>query len=459
MALFVRLGADYKSNFYEYEIPLKITPPKKYADNATSARIVWPEENMLDIDLSRLTSAKNNRNKQKALGLASFSELYSEYDPNRPNNKVSVMGNPSLGEVRTIMIGVRNKSRSVQHVEVWANELRLQQFTNKGGWAAQSQLNLQLSDVASIDLTGHIETEGFGGLEETVSQRRDNNLYEYSVTTNVQAGKFLPEKVKLNAPIYYSYSKQRTSPRYNPLDTDMQLSDALDALKTKAEKDSLKNIAENVIVNKNFSITGARFNISTKRHPMPYDPANFTFGYAYSSRNTTGETTAWEKDQNWKYSFNYNWSPNFKPFEPFKKSKKKSKWFKILKDQSISYLPQNIGFNSDITRSYYEFQERDIENLNSNSLPLTWSSDFLWNRSFQLRWDLTKQIHANFSSGTNAEIEQPYTAVNKDLYPDRYAAWKDSVWHSIKQLGRPLSYQQNFDLSWKLPLNKLPLFD
>ena len=87
MALFVRLGADYKSNFYEYEIPLKITPPKKYADNATSARIVWPEENMLDIDLSLLTSAKNNRNKQKALGLASFSELYSEYDPTARTTK------------------------------------------------------------------------------------------------------------------------------------------------------------------------------------------------------------------------------------------------------------------------------------------------------------------------------------------------------------------------------------
>ncbi len=65
----------------------------------------------------------------------------------------------------------------------------------------------------------------------------------------------------------------------------------------------------------------------------------------------------------------------------------------------------------------------------------------------------------NFSSGTNAEIEQPYTAVNKDLYPDRYSAWKDSVWHSIKELGRPLSYQQNFDFSWKLPINKIPAFD
>lgn len=459
VALFIRLGSDYKSNYYEYEIPLKVTPPGKYADNNSNARIIWPEDNMLDIDLGLLTSAKKNRNRQKALGLSSNTQIYSEYDPERPNNRVSVMGNPSLGEVRTIMIGVRNKSRSVQHVEVWANELRLQEFANKGGWAARTQLNLQLSDLATVNLTGHIETEGFGGLEETVGQRRDNNLYEYSVTTNVQAGKILPEKVKLNAPVYYSYSKQRTSPRYNPLDTDMELSDALDAMTSKAEKDSLKNIAENVIVNKNFSITGARFNISTKRHPMPYDPANFTFGYAYSSRNTTGETTAWEKDQNWKYSFNYNWAPSFKAFEPFKASKKKSKWFRILKDFSLNYLPQNIGFNSDITRSYYELQERDVENMENKSLPLTWSSDFLWNRSFQLRWDLTKNLHANFSSGTNAEIEQPYTAVNKDLYPDRYAAWKDSVWHSIKDLGRPLSYQQNFDVSWKLPLNKLPLFD
>ncbi len=458
-SVFIRLGSDYKSNFYEYEIPLKITPADKYADNTSSARIVWPDDNMLDIDLSLLTTAKNNRNKQKALGLSSYTQLYSEYDPDKPANKISVMGNPSLGEVRTIMIGVRNNSRTVQNVEVWANELRLQQFTNNGGWAAQSQLNIQLSDLASVNLTGHIETEGFGGLEESVSQRRDDNLYEYSITTNINAGKFLPEKVKLNAPIYYSYSKQRTSPRYNPLDTDMELKDALDALSTKEEKDSLKNIAENVIVNKNFSISGARFNIATKSHPMPYDPANFTFGYAYSSRNTTGETTAWEKDQNWKYTFNYNWATNFKSFDPFKKSKNKSKWFRILKDFSLNYLPQNIGFNSDITRSYYELQERDVDDLNSNSLPLTWSSDFLWNRSFQLRWDLTKNMHANFSSGTNAEIEQPYTAVNKDLYPDRYTAWKDSVWSSIKQMGRPLTYQQNFDYSWKLPLNKLPLFD
>lgn len=458
-SLFIRLGSDYKSNFYEYEIPLSVTPEGKYTNSNAGARIVWPEDNMLDIDLDILTNLKKNRNVQKAQGSISYAQLYSEYDPSRPGNKVSIMGNPTLGEVRTIMIGVRNNSRANKSVEVWANELRLQQFSNKGGWAAQSSLNIQLSDVATVNLSGHIETEGFGGLEEGVSQRRNDNLYEYSVTTNVEAGRFLPRQIKLKAPIYYSYSKQRTSPRYNPLDTDMEMNEALDAMANESERDSLRNIADRVVVNKNFSVTGLRFDVATKRFPMPYDPANFTFGYAYSSRNTTGETTAWEKDQNWKWNFSYNYSPNAKAFEPFKKMKGKSKWLKIIKEFNFNYLPQGLTFNSDIVRNYYELQERDMENLDNRSLPLTWSSDYRWQRNFTLRWDLTKSIHASFSSGTSAEIEQPYTAVNKDLYPDRYTAWKDSVRTSLLHLGRPLTYQQSFEASWQLPLNKLPLFD
>ena len=459
VSIFIRLGSDYKNNFYEYEIPLQVTPEGNYANNESGAMAVWPEENMLDIDLSLFTDLKKNRNRQKALGTASYVSLYSEYDPDKPNNKISVMGNPSLGEVKTIMIGVRNNSRALKSIEVWANELRLQDFTNKGGWAAQSTLNIQLSDIATLNFNGHIETDGFGGLEESVSQRRDNSLYQYSVTTNVEAGRFLPDAVKLKAPIYYSYSKERTVPRYNPLDTDMELGDALDGLASERERDSLRNIAERVVINKNFSISGARFDIATKRHPMPYDPANFTFGYAYSSRHTTGETTAWEKDQNWKWSFNYNYTPNYEPFAPFKNKKGKGKWNRFAKELTFNYIPQNIAFNSDIIRNYYELQERDMENLDNTSLPLTWASDFLWNRSLTLRWDFTKNLHMSFNSGTNAEIEQPYTAVNKDLYPDRYKVWKDSVWNSIKNLGTPLSYQQTFDVSWQIPLNRMPIFD
>ena len=92
-------------------------------------------------------------------------------------------------------------------------------------------------------------------------------------------------------------------------------------------------------------------------------------------------------------------------------------------------------------------------------LPLTFSEQFLWNRDFALRWDLTRNLHMNFQSATHAEIEEPYTPVNKDLYPDRYEAWKDSVWTSIKHFGTPLDYQQNFTLSYQLPINLLPVFD
>ena len=167
----------------------------------------------------------------------------------------------------------------------------------------------------------------------------------------------------------------------------------------------------------------------------------------------------YEKEDNWRGSLNYSWTPVYKPLEPFKKIKNRSKWFDILKRFGLNWLPQNVAFNTEITRNYYELQERDMESTDNSKLPLTFNQQFLWNRDFTLRWDITKNIHMNFQSATHAEIEEPYTPVNKDLYPDRYQAWKDSVWNSIKHFGTPLDYNQSFSLSYQLPLNLLPLFD
>jgi len=100
-----------------------------------------------------------------------------------------------------------------------------------------------------------------------------------------------------------------------------------------------------------------------------------------------------------------------------------------------------------------------MESTENSLLPLAFSEQFLWNRDFALRWDLTRNLHMNFQSATHAEIEEPYTPINKDLYADHYQAWKDSVWTSIKHFGTPLDYQQNFTLSYQLPLNLLPIFD
>jgi len=460
-SVFLRLGSDYKNNFYEYEVPLTLTPEGKYDTySAAGCRAVWPEENMIDIDFEVLTNLKKERNKQKSMGMTSFNHLFHGYDSNHPSNRISVMGNPTLGEVKTIMIGIRNNGRTQKSVEVWANELRLQEFSNDGGWAAQGSLNIQLSDLGSVNATGHVETAGFGGIEQSVAERKDEDSYNYAITTSFDLGKILPEKAKVNFPLYYSYNKEVVKPKYNPLDTDMLLDEALDALQTDQEKDSLTSLTTTKEVQKNLSFSGVKVNISTPKHPMPYDPSNFTFNYAHQSTRKEGVTTVYEVDKTWRGGLNYSWSPNWKAWEPFKNMKSKSKWLTLIKEQNLSFVPQNITFNTDLQRTYYELQERDIDDIeNPQSLPLNFSQTFLWNREFSLKWDLFKALHFSFQSGTHAEVEEPYTPVNKDLYADRYDAWKDSIKTSLRHFGRPLDYSQNAQLSYRIPLNKIPLFD
>ena len=460
LSVFIRLGNDYKNNYYEYEIPLKLTPEGKYSRRSLEdCKAVWPEENMLDIQMSVFTALKKERNKAKAMGMASFSRPFVAYDSNHPNNKMTLVGNPTLGEVKTMMIGIRNNSGDVKSGEVWVNELRLLEHNNKGGWAANANLNVQLSDWGSVNATGRYTSEGFGGLEDKVASRSTDSYGSYSVTTSLEMGKFFPDKAKVSIPLYYSVTKEKTSPKYNPLDTDMELQDALDATGSKAERDSIENIAVTKVVNTNFSISNARVGIATKRHPMPYDPANFSFSYSHSHQHTQGETTVYENEDNWRGSLDYSWTPVYKSWEPFKKLKNKSKWLDILKRFGLNWLPQNVAFNTEMTRNYYELQERDMESTENSQLPLSFSEQFLWNREFSMRWDLTKNLHMNFQSATHAQIEEPYTPINKDLYADQYHAWKDSVWTSIKHWGAPLDYNQTFTASYQLPLNLIPIFD
>lgn len=466
LAVFIRLGSDYKNNYYEYEIPLTLTAPRSnYNRNVPADRkLVWPEENMLDVALSIFTNLKKERNKAKAQGMASYMAPYSAYDSEHPNNKLTIVGNPSLGEVKTMMIGVRNHSGDVKSGEVWVNELRLKEHNNKGGWAANANLNVQLSDFGSVNATGRYVSEGFGGLEDGVASRSTDNYGTYSVTTSLEMGKFFPDKAKVSIPVYYSVTKEKTSPKYNPMDTDMELKDALDAAGSKAERDSIENIAVTKVTQTNFSVSNARVGIATKRHPMPYDPANFSFTYSHAHQHTTGETTVREQRDNWRGALDYSWTPVYKSWEPFKKIKNKSKWIDILKRFGLNWLPQNLAFNTEMTHETYELQERDMESLTKSQLPITFSDQFLWNREFALRWDLTRNLHMNFQSATHAQVDVPYPDVDTDLYADQYHAWKDSVYrsavlNSVRTWGTPLDYSQSFTASYKVPLNLLPVFD
>lgn len=460
LSVFIRLGSDYKNNYYEYEVPLKLTDHKRYADNPDDREKVWPITNKLDFRLDVLTDLKLKRNRDKRQGQngVTYQTVYSDYDPDNTKNTISIVGNPSLSEVKVIMIGVRNKSKDTKSAEVWVNELRLTEFNEEGGWAANASLNLALSDLGTVNLAGRIETAGFGGLDQSVNERRLDDYKQYSVATNMELGKFFPEKANVSLPLYYAYSKEIIDPKYNPLDQDVKLKDALESVETKAEKDSIISFARERNVVKSIALTNVRVDIKSK-NPMPYDPANFTVGYSYSENQRNTPETEYETTKDYQANFAYNYTPYVQPFRPFEKVKKNSGSTRYIKQLAINYLPSNISFQTAMMRNYYEIQLRDLNNPAENNIPVSFSQNFYWDRAFSLTWNFTNSLRASFTSGTNARIEEPHVQVNKKLNPDGYQLWKDSVKQSIADLGRPMRYDQSFSVTYNLPFQHIPILD
>ncbi|MDR2627478.1 MAG: cell surface protein SprA, partial [Dysgonamonadaceae bacterium] len=322
VSVFLRLGSDYKHNYYEYEVPLRLTPQGRYNTyNAADQELVWPEANMIDFAFELLTNLKleRNREKRRAASLVTFYTPYSSYDPNKPMNKMTVVGNPSLAEVKTIMIGVRNNSMEVKSVVVWVNELRLTDFDEAGGWAANANLNVALSDLGTVNLGGRMETAGFGALDQSVTERSIDDFYQYNIAATVELGKLFP-KDKVTAPLYYSYSEQVTSPKYNPLDQDILLKDALDNTATNTEKDSIKGASQTKMTTKSFNLTNVKLNVSGKT-PMPWDPSNISMAYSYSESNMQNPTTEYERNTDRRGNITYSYSPFTSAWKPFKDRK------------------------------------------------------------------------------------------------------------------------------------------
>ena len=458
LTVFMRLGTDYKNNYYEYEIPLNLTP-HRIGSTLRSRDEIWPLENMLDFKLEIFTDLKLERNRSKTSGEASYNTPFVLPDPDNSRNTISVVGNPTLSEVQVIMIGVRNRSKDVKSAEIWINELRVTDFDESGGWAANTNMNLAISDFATINATGSIETAGFGGLDQSLSERSLDDFSQFSISTTVQLGKLFPEKAKVTLPLYYAYSKEVISPQYNPLDQDIVLKEAIDHVNTKAEKDSIRSFANDIIETKAFSLNNVRADIRSKK-PMPYDPANFSMGYSSNTEKRTNPETEYETTKNFQANLGYSYSPYVKPLKPFANVKKNSGSTKYIKQLAFNYLPASLGIQNNLSRNYYEIQLRDLNDVNnSGSIPVSFSQTFYWDRAFDIRWNPLTNLSLNLTTGTNARIEEGYLQVNKYLNREDYDRWKDTVMKSISDLGTPLLYDQNLTVTYNAPFQLIPAID
>lgn len=470
-SLFVRMGSD-NDNYYEYEIPLMLTPVPATTYNADSESdrlIVWPDENRLNVSLSIFTDLKLKRDEavRKAGSTISKSDIFQDVDANSKGDKniIRIKGNPSLGDVEIMHVGIRNlnaENKIAKTVEVWVNELRLSGYEADGGWASNGRMSLRLADLGNVTLAGSTQSVGWGSINQSASQRSLENTYQVDLTANFQLGKLLPEKVGLHLPLFYSYSKGVATPEYDPLNSDVKLSESLALIDSPEEKDYLKNISQDVVTRKslNFNnITIEPQRKKTDRTPLPTDIENFSVSYSRSEELNHNVDVEKQLERNTKASFDYNYTITSKPITPFKNVKfLNNKAFRIIKDFNFNLLPELISYRTDIDKSYSERLARDNSGMELD-LPITVSKDFLWNRNFDLRYSLSQNLKVDFTNKSTARIDQLDGVEDELLYPDEYALMQKEIYKNLLAFGRPVDYQHTLNVRYTIPINKLPLLD
>lgn len=438
-SLFVRLGYDGRTNYYEYEIPMVVTPLGQYSNQLFSDKeTVWPRNNRLDIILQQLTAAKNGRD----VSGVSKSEIFST--ENMQHHTIRIKGNPSLADVTTIVVGVRNNSDKILSGKVWINDIRLAHQQKQNGWAARSELELTLGDMGRFSVEGAFKSRGFGNVDQRYNERIENDRLRFGFTSRVEFGKVLPSALRLTMPVYLQWSKESEYLHYNPFDNDIEMDELLKQESNQSTRDSLRRLARSTISSHNIAIQQMGFRIRSKQ-PMPYDLDNFRLGFVYDGSSVASPSLHYDRGKRYSGYLRYTYSPDELLLPFFKKaSTQKQEWLRLR------FVPTQITMESSFYRNYGETKYRLNEGDHATGASFV-MQEFLWNRAFTLEWDLLKNIKLRVRTATNAEIEEPEMQVNKRIDPDGFRFWRDSVWNSIKDFGKPVRYEQQVALHGHIP--------
>ncbi|PUZ29862.1 cell surface protein SprA [Chitinophaga parva] len=436
----IRLGSDFVGNYYEYKIPLTVTPFGAVLD-----KDIWPEANNLDVVLTKFSDLKLKRNMAGVSPLTPYTMVDST-----TGNAISVVGNPSLGDVKSIMISIENPADDgvAKCAEVWFDELRLTGLDEKGGYGAVARMDVQLADLGTLSVSGNMHTAGFGAVDQKVNERFRDNYTQYDAATNLDLGKLLPKKAGLVIPVYAGYSQAISRPEYDPYDLDIKLKTKLKMATTKQMRDSIKAQAEDFTSITSLNFTNVRkLNKSGKKLKL-WSLENFDFNYSFSQTNRHNPLVQSDVLTRNRGGFGYNYATSPKFITPFRKLiKSKSHWLALLKDFNVNYKPSLISFRIDLTR---QFGATRIRNVGSNFLlQETYNKFFTFDRYYSLKWDITHSINIDFMAVNNARVDEPDGRLNT-------AAKKDSLWKNLLHFGRTTNYYQTITATYTLPTQKFP---
>lgn len=472
LTVFIRVGSDYSQNYYEYEIPLEVTDW-----GATDSRAIWPEANEFDFELDLLRDVKLERDRVYRDQNLSIVKRYSS---DRGKATISVVGAPSLGNVRTILIGVRNPRKRFGSdgdnglpldAEVWVNELRLTEFDQRGGYAANARVAAQLADFANVSLSGAMSTIGFGSLDQKVQERQMENMYSYNLQTSFELGKFFPKDAGLRIPMFYSSSEEWKNPQFSPLDPDIEFDEAIANEPNEDQANELKSKSQDYTSRRALNFTNVKKERVQKpsggqAKPKVYDIENFSASYSWSESSKININSEEDRRTDHRGSLNYNYQTQPKAVEPFKNTAwLKSKNLSLIRDFNFNWYPRNFTAIATVNRSLTTLRQRNIAQIENPTityppLPTTYNRNFTFDRQYSMLWDLSKSLKLDYRAQMNARIDElADNDLNGNSTDFTEQERKDFIWANVADFGRPTNYHQTVNLNWQVPINKVPLLD
>lgn len=455
---FIRVGTDGTDHYYEYEIPLQVTPP-----GVADPEMIWPEANRMNISLALFQEAKLMRNRA-VLPDGSAWPVDRPFTYSHGAATITIKGQPDLSKVRFYMLGAKNPLRAHSpHVDdganknviIWFNELRLTDFDNRGGWAATTRLNAQLADFGDVNVSGTKSTIGFGPLETGVAARSRSDDLFFDMASNLELGKFLPLNSGVRIPFHFNLAKHIGTPEYDPLMPDIKLQTSLNGLNA-SKRDSLLRFVRQYQVQRGFSFTNIRKErLDTDKPLRLWDIENFTLSYAFSTFHNRDYLTESATQKNYRGSLAYEYiQHNEHVIEPFKKLFKEGK-FKLLADLHVNLLPSLINFRVDVDRLYSENTLR-IGNSPDNFLQgqqtnTFYNKNFTMSRFYGISWNLSHSLKLDINATNYAIIDEPAGRVD--------GLARDTLWHNFWNLGRTTDYNHMLNLTYTLPFNKIRAMD
>jgi len=460
---FLRMGTDFSQNFYQIELPLQFTP-----FNAVSESEIWPEVNEMDIDLSDLNKVKSLWIQGGDLSEVRFFEVengevfpVNEFDVRTPGRiRIGIRGNPSLGSIRSIMVGIKNQDNLPARGEVWFNELRLAGLDNNGGYAAVAAIDANIADFANVTATGSTSTSGFGSIDQMPNERAREDATSYDVVTNVNVGQLLPKKWGIQLPFNYGISEQVITPEFDPVYDDLKLDDLIDAAPDEEAADEIREQAEDYTKRTSFNLIGVRKDRGEEADENFYDIENFTFNYSYNETEHRDFEIAELRDQNVNTGFVY--SHSFDPLEVAPFAKKDSlfngRYWKWLKDLNLNLLPASVSLNSNINRQFNAQRFRDVreEGVDRLELPELQQRNYLFNWQYAVNYNLTKSLRLNLTASNNNIVRNYF---EEDGNPRSDIDETLGLWDGFFDIGEPNRHSQEMQLNYELPFAKIPALD